>query len=187
MDITSLLSLRMAHAAPICFEFLQTTLNIKHNNSCDYYNISMYCNQWSCFVYHGVFLHISKGLAQLKLQIALQLRMTVCNVFYKSSCLCLQLSIRQSISKLIHFILHVVLTSVTNLRKMSSSRYVAWFTVIIKLFFIVKPPNSITTKLWRPLPRRTHIQVPRILLAMFKLVVFCQVLDPILCLFLKAC
>ena len=70
-------------------------------------------------------VNISKGLAQLKLQIlilililelelesailieqglliALQLRLTVYNVFYKSSCRCLQLSIRQSISKLIH-------------------------------------------------------------------------------------
>ena len=73
---------------------------------------------------------------------------------------------------------------ITYLSKMSSGFDIARIAVIVLLFLPMKPPNSIAAILSRF--GHWHVQVPRILLAVVKLVVFCKILYPVLRLFLEA-
>ena len=82
------------------------------------------------------------------------------------------------------FFIYVVSVFVTYRSKMSCLKHVTGITVIIIFLFIMEPPYSIAANLW-PFDD-IHVQVPRVLLAMLKQVVFCQIISPVLCLFLKA-
>lgn len=73
---------------------------------------------------------------------------------------------------------------ITYLCKMSSGSDIARIAVIVLLFLPMKPPNSIAAILSRF--GLWHVQVPRILLAVVKLVVLCKILYPVLRLFLEA-
>ena len=75
-------------------------------------------------------------------------------------------------------------STLTYLSEMSSPLNIARIAVIIILFFVMEPPNSIAAIL--PGPVHRQIQVPRILFTVLKLVVFCKIRCPVLRLFLEA-
>ena len=66
---------------------------------------------------------------------------------------------------------------------MSTASTVTRITVIVFFLFPMKPPNGVAAVFFGYL--FLQVQVTRIVSAMLELVVFCQILHPLFCLFLK--